>query len=66
MVDPTSDIGEDVTEEDAPRCETCGEPIVQEATHRVVTWVEGGETRTVHFCDEACRDEWDRSTQGGT
>lgn len=59
MVDPTSDLGEDVTEDDAPRCRTCGEPIVQAADHRVVTWVEDGGVRTEHFCDEDCRLAWD-------
>lgn len=59
MVDPTSDLGEDVTEEDAPRCATCGEPIVREATHRVITWIEDGEVQTAHFCDEECRMAWD-------
>jgi hypothetical protein len=59
MVDPTSDLGEDVTEEDAPRCETCGEPILFGVGHRVVTWIEDGSVRSVHFCDEGCRREWD-------
>lgn len=58
MVDPTSDLGEDVTEEDAPRCETCEEPIVRESTHRVITWIENDEVQTAHFCDETCRMEW--------
>ena len=60
MVDPTSDLGEDVTEDDAPTCEACGEPIVRESTHRVVTWIEDDQVRTAHFCDDACRSEWDR------
>jgi hypothetical protein len=60
MVDPTSDLEEDVTEEDAPTCHSCGTPIVREADHRVVTWVQDGEVETRHFCDEGCRDEWDR------
>lgn len=55
MVDPTSDLGTDVTEEDAPRCEVCGEPILNEPTHRVVTRIEDGEVRTTHFCDEECK-----------
>ncbi len=59
MVDPTSDLGEDVAEADAPRCGTCDEPIVEAATHRVVTWVDDGTVRTVHFCDVACRRDWD-------
>jgi len=58
MVDPTSDLGEDVTEEDAPRCETCEEPLVAEPNHRVVTWIENDEVRTAHFCDERCRMNW--------
>ena len=59
MVDPTSDLGEDVTAEDAPTCETCGEPIVHVPTHRVVTWIEDDAVRTAHFCDDDCRAEWD-------
>jgi len=59
MVDPTSDIGEDVTEADAPRCETCGDAIVQAPNHRVITWIEDGTVRTVHFCDGDCRMAWD-------
>lgn len=58
MVDPTSDLGEDVTEDDAPRCSTCGEPIVQQPNHRVITWIENESVQTAHFCDETCRSEW--------
>lgn len=59
MVDPTSDLGEDVTEEDAPRCATCGDPIVQSPDHRVITWIDDGMVETAHFCDEDCRIDWD-------
>ena len=59
MVDPTSDLGEDVSEDDAPVCEVCESPIVNEPNHRVITWVEDGQVQTAHFCDEACRREWD-------
>lgn len=58
MVDPTSDLGEDVSEEDAPACTVCGDPIVADPDHRVVTWVEDGESRTAHFCSESCREDW--------
>jgi endogenous inhibitor of DNA gyrase (YacG/DUF329 family) len=56
MVDPTSDLGEDVDDSNAPSCANCGEPIVQSPTHRVVTWVEGGQARHRHFCSEECRE----------
>jgi uncharacterized protein with PIN domain len=59
MVDPTSDLGEDVTEEDAPRCATCGDPIVDSPDHRVITWVDDETVETAHFCDEDCRMDWD-------
>jgi hypothetical protein len=59
MVDPTSDLGEDVTEEDAPRCATCAEPIVTSPTHRILTWIDDGNVRSAHFCDEDCRAAWD-------
>ena len=58
MVDPTSDLGKDVSEEDAPRCAVCEEPIVNDPEHRVVTWVEDGTIRSTHFCDETCRTDW--------
>lgn len=58
MVDPTSDLGEDVTEETAPRCSACSEPIVNEPTHQVVTRIEDGSVATAHFCTPDCRDEW--------
>lgn len=60
MVDPTSDLGEDVDEADAPACRTCQEPIVDEPSHRVVTWVSDDAVETAHFCSDACRDEWTR------
>jgi len=59
MVDPTSDLGEDVTEEDAPNCGTCDDSILNESTHRVVTWIEDGTVQSEHFCDETCRLDWD-------
>lgn len=58
MVDPTSDLDEDVTEEDAPRCAVCDEPLVRDPDHRVVTWVEDGAVRTEHFCSDEHRDSW--------
>jgi hypothetical protein len=59
MVDPTSDIGEDVDEADAPVCATCGASIVESETHRVITWIEDGAVQSAHFCDEQCRMDWD-------
>jgi hypothetical protein len=59
MEDATSDLGEDVTEENAPRCSTCGEPIVQSPSHRVVTWIDDDTVRSAHFCDGDCRRDWD-------
>lgn len=58
MVDPTSDLGEDVSEAEAPRCVVCGKAIVQSPTHRVVTRVEDDRVETTHFCGEDCRSEW--------
>ncbi|PSQ22931.1 hypothetical protein BRD01_08115 [Halobacteriales archaeon QS_8_65_32] len=58
MVDPTSDLETDVTEESAPWCATCGDPIANESTHRVVTWIDEGTVETRHFCNEDCRENW--------
>lgn len=54
MVDPTSDLGEDP--DDAPACESCGEEIVADPEHVVVSWVEDGSVQTRHFCSESCRE----------
>jgi hypothetical protein len=55
MVDPTSDLGEDVDEDDTPECATCGIKIVQSPTHRVVTRVEDGRVHHTHFCSPECK-----------
>lgn len=53
-VDPTSGLGEDVTEANAPRCVVCETPIVNEPTHRVITRIENNSVYTEHFCGTAC------------
>ncbi|TQQ83301.1 hypothetical protein EGH24_00410 [Halonotius terrestris] len=58
MVDPTSDIGEDISEEDAPECAVCSKRIVQLPTHRVITTVEDGQIEHVHFCSADCRSNY--------
>lgn len=55
MVDPTSDLCEDVDPEDAPRCEHCDDPIVEDPDHVVVPRVEDGSVVTRHFCSADCR-----------
>jgi hypothetical protein len=59
MVDPTSDLNEDVTREDAPTCRTCGNALVDSPEHRVITWIEDGQVQSAHFCDDRCRMDWD-------
>jgi endogenous inhibitor of DNA gyrase (YacG/DUF329 family) len=59
MVDPTSDLGADVDEADAPECATCGTKIVQSPTHRVVTWIEDGRVWHRHFCSDDCKADDD-------
>lgn len=59
MVDPTSDHHEDIDEEEAPDCAVCGDPIANEVTHRVTTWVADDGVETAHFCDEGCQAQWD-------
>lgn len=56
-IDPTSDVGT-VSEEDAPRCAVCGDPIVEDPDHYVVTWIEDGEVQRRDFCGMDCREEW--------
>jgi len=57
MVDPTSDLGEDVDEESAPRCATCGDPALGPG-RQTVTWVDGDEAVHREFCSPACQTEW--------
>ena len=52
-MDPTSDVGAD-TDESAPTCVNCGERIIDEPTHRVLTSVADGAVNADHFCDETC------------
>jgi len=58
MIDPTSDIGEDIDESTAPTCHTCGKKILQEPDHRIVSWVDEGDVEHLHFCDDECREAW--------
>jgi len=57
MIDPTSDVGH-VDESEAPECLVCGELIVEDPDHRVVTWIEEGEIQVRDFCSDTCRDSW--------
>lgn len=59
MVDPTSDLNENVAEEDAPECATCGAVLADSPDHRVITWIEDGQVETAHFCNDSCRMAWD-------
>jgi hypothetical protein len=59
MVDPTSDLNEDIDEEDAPSCAVCGANLAVASDHRVITWIEDETVQTAHFCDDACRKQWD-------
>lgn len=59
MVDPTSDLGEDVDESTAPECVVCGAKIINSPTHRVVTTVEDGLVRHRHFCSDDCLESQD-------
>ena len=62
MVEPTSDLGEDVDEDDAPECATCGTKIIQSPTHRVVTRIEDGRAHHTHFCSPECKADADDET----
>jgi hypothetical protein len=59
MVDPTSDLDEDVDESNAPSCVVCGTKLVRDPNHRVVTWVVDGAIQVRHFCGADCREAWD-------
>ena len=57
MIDPTSDVGH-VDESEAPTCVVCGQRIVRDPNHRVVTWIEDGEVQVRDFCSDECREAW--------
>ncbi|MFC4356497.1 hypothetical protein ACFO0N_00875 [Halobium salinum] len=57
MVDPTSDLGEDVDDEDVPSCRRCGDPV-DGPTRRVVSRIEEGRVHHRHFCSDDCVDAW--------
>ncbi|SNR63426.1 DUF7576 family protein [Halorubrum vacuolatum] len=63
MVDPTSDLEEDIDEESAPRCDSCGAPVLGFG-RRTVTWVLDDRVEHRHFCDEDCRAEWTEERPG--
>jgi hypothetical protein len=58
MVDPTSDLNEDVSPDEAPECETCGATLAESPDHRVITWIEDDEVQSAHFCNDRCRMDW--------
>lgn len=58
MVDPTSDLNEDVSAEEAHECATCGAVLSHAPDHRVITWIEDGIVQAAHFCDDDCRMDW--------
>ncbi len=58
MVDPTSDLNENVSEDEASECATCDSLVIDNPTHRVITWIEDGAVQSAHFCDDNCRRKW--------
>jgi hypothetical protein len=59
MVDPTSNLEEDVDPEDAATCAVCGASLADAPDRRTVTWIEEATVGIAHFCDEDCRAAWD-------
>lgn len=60
MVKPTSDLEEDVDEENAPECAVCGKALIRDVNHRVVTWIDDeAAVQRRHFCSEECKSAWD-------
>lgn len=58
MVDPTSDVNENLSEEEAPECAVCGAVLTDAPEHRVITWIEDGAVEAAHFCNDDCRLAW--------
>jgi len=51
----------DSTDEDAPECRQCGDPVESSSERRVITTVEDGTTVYKHFCNDDCRELWEAS-----
>lgn len=59
MIDPTSDVGK-VDEDEAPACEVCGDPIIEDSDHRVITWInDDNHVEHRHFCSDDCASAWE-------
>ncbi|MDZ7745772.1 MAG: hypothetical protein U5K28_04325 [Halobacteriales archaeon] len=63
MKDPTSDHGEDISPDEAPVCEWCGESLANAPDRRVQTWVTDGDVQRVEFCDDECLHAWHDSRE---
>ena len=61
MVDPTSDLDEDVDESNAPACAVCETKLIRDPNHHVVTWIDEGQIQVRHFCSPECREAWNDS-----
>ncbi|USZ68791.1 DUF2116 family Zn-ribbon domain-containing protein [Halorussus salilacus] len=51
---------EEATVEPVSSCDYCGGPIAADEWHPVVTRRDDGELEIYAFCDETCREEWER------
>ncbi|WP_440766140.1 DUF7576 family protein [Natronorubrum sp. DTA7] len=49
----------DSTDEDAPDCRACGDPVASSSEQRVVTTLENGEAQYLHFCSDDCLENWE-------
>ncbi|MFU8867169.1 hypothetical protein [Natronococcus sp.] len=46
------------SDEDAPACQACEDPVTENGERRVVSVVENGEAVHYEFCSVACRESW--------
>lgn len=52
----------DATDDDAPRCHYCDDPVGGSSDRRVVPSVEDGTAIHLHFCDDDCLEAWESET----
>jgi len=49
----------DSTDDDAPTCRDCGEPVKTDSSHRIASTVEDGKAVHLYFCTDDCFENWD-------
>ncbi|ELY47757.1 DUF7576 family protein [Natronorubrum bangense] len=49
----------ELTDEDPPECQQCGDSVASASEQRVVSTVEDGTAIHQYFCSDACLELWE-------